>query len=380
MTQRLRRWRLVLGGDDADGTGQALDGDDVGRDGTLAALYDSDRRGGLGRSAPQAVRWLGDIRTYFPTTVVQVLQRDAIDRLGLTELLLEPELLDALEPDVNLAATLVSLRDGVPDHARESARRVIQGVTDDLTRRLADSARQSIRGSLNRASRTSRPRPGDIDWARTVTANLKHYQPAHRTVIPEKLIGFGRRNRTIERELVLVVDQSASMARSVVYASVFAAALAGVPALATRVIAFDTSVVDLTAELDDPVDLLFGMQLGGGTDIAGAIAYAETKITNPSATILVLLSDLYEGGDAEALIRRMGRLTRAGVRAVALLALDDDGAPASDHTVADALADLGIPAFACTPDKFGELLAAAVDGRDLGRWAATEGLTTAAPT
>ena len=367
--ERLRRWRLVLGGEDADGTGSELAGDDVRRDEVLGQLYDAERRGGLAASSPRVARWLGDIRTYFPTSVVQVLQHDAMDRLGLRQLLLEPELLATVQPDVALVGTLVGLGRAIPEHSRETARAVVRQVVRDLEQRLAAPTRQAVVGALDRAARSRRPRASDIDWNRTIAANLSHYQPEYRTVIPERLVGHGRRAQQVQREVVLCIDQSGSMAASVVYASVFGAVLASLRAVRTRLVVFDTTVVDLTEQIDDPVDVLFGVQLGGGTDIAGALGYCESVITRPADTILVLISDLYEGGVQEELLRRSASLVESGVRMVALLALSDQGTPVYDHDNAAALHQLGVPAFACTPDLFPDLMAAAIQKRNLTAWA-----------
>jgi len=374
---RLRRWRLVLGGAD-DGTGEPLAGDDAKMDAALGALYDSTgsggdperlsrrRSGGLGASAPGVARWLGDIRTFFPVSVVQVMQKDAIDRLGLTRLLLEPEMLDAVEPDVHLAGTLLSLNKVMPDQARETARTIVRTVTRDLERRLAQRTKAAVAGALNRASRTSRPRrPSDIDWDRTIRANLRHYLPERRTIVPERLTGYARKQQAIARDVILCLDQSGSMAASVVYAGVFGAVLASVRSLRTSVVAFDTAVVDLTDKLSDPVEVLFGTQLGGGTDINRAIAYCQRLITRPASTILILVSDLFEGGNADEMLHRVADLTAAGVQVIALLALSDDGAPGYNHDIAAALAELGVPAFACTPDAFPDLMAAAIERRPL---------------
>ncbi len=331
---------------------------------------DGPRQAGLGASAPQVARWLSDIRTFFPVSVVQVMQKDAIERLGLNRLLLEPELLEAVEPDVHLVGTLLSLSRVLPEKARESARAVIAAVTSDLERRLAQRTRSAVTGALNRANRTNRPRrPADIDWDRTIRANLRHYLPRERTVVPERLVGYARKRQAVERDVIVCLDQSGSMASSVVYAGVFGAVLASVRSLRTSVVAFDTAVVDLTEQLSDPVDVLFGIQLGGGTDINRALAYCQQLITRPASTILILVSDLFEGGDQEAMLRRVADLTAAGTQVIALLALSDDGAPGYDHEVAAALAELGVPAFACTPDSFGDLMAAAIERRDLAEWA-----------
>src|SRR3954447_14084839 len=371
--ERLRRWRLVLGGEEADGTGVSLSGRDQGMDAALEAVY-GERRGGLGGSAPTVARWLGELRTHFPSGVVSVVQQDAIDRLGLERLLLEPELLDAVTPDVNLVATLMSLRDALPADSREAARRVVRQVVQDIERRLADRTRAAARGALDRSTRTSRPRHQEIDWDRTIRANLRHYQPELRTVIPERLVGHGRRRRSLAAELILCLDQSGSMAASVVHAGVLGGSLASLPTLQTKVIAFDTAVVGLTDELGDPVDVLFGIQLGGGTDIDQALGYCQTLVTHPAKTVLILVSDLYEGGSADSMLRRAASLLRAGVRLIVLLALSDDGAPAYDHHLAAQVAALGAPVFACTPDRFPDMLAAALEGRDVTAWAADEGI------
>jgi hypothetical protein len=378
VTDRLRRWRLVLGGDDADGTGVDLGDIDRAVDGALAALYESDRKAGLGSSAPSVARWLGDIRTFFPQSVVRVLQRDALARLDLRKMLVEPELLEAVVPDVHLVASLTALAGVLPARVRESARRVVRRVVDELAARLEQPLRQAVAGSLARSERTRRPRPGDLDWERTIRANLRHYQPPWRTVLPVLRIGRGRR-RSALRDVILCVDQSGSMAASVVYSGIFAAVLAALPALTTRLVVFDVNVVDLTPALADPVDVLFGVQLGGGTDINRALAYCQSLVTRPRDTVLVLVSDLFEGGDREALLRRVAGLVGAGVQVIALLALSDEGAPAYDHALAAELAALDVPAFACTPDRFPDLMGAALAGRAVDEWAASVGIAVARP-
>ena len=376
---RLRRWRLVLGGEQ-DGTGIELAGRDAQIDRALAALYGSqgERGAGLDPSAPNVARWLGDIREYFPSSVVRVMQQDAIERLDLHELLLEPELLEAVEADVHLVGTLLSLNHVIPARTRETARAVVRKVVDELERRLEQRTRAAVSGALDRAARTRRPRRlADVDWNRTIRANLRHYQPSQRTVIAETLIGYGRRRQAVERDVILCIDQSGSMASSVVYSSVFAAVLASLRSLRTSLVVFDTAVVDLTPELHDPVEVLFGTQLGGGTDINQALAYCEGLVGQPDDTILVLISDLLEGGDQTALFRRAASLVASGVTLVTLLALSDDGAPAYDHVNAQAFAALGSPVFACTPDQFPDLMAAAIERRDLTAWAAGEGIVAA---
>jgi hypothetical protein len=385
--ERLKRWRMVLGEDSAATTGCTLDGSDLEIDGALAALYGdggaggnsrggADRRGGLGGSAPRVARWLGDIRKYFPTSVVQVLQKDALERLDLRIMLTQPELLKAVEPDVHLVANLLALRSVLPAGTRETARMVVQNVVDALLKKLANPLRQAVLGSLNRASRNGRPRTAEIDWNRTIRANLRHYQAEFNTVIPETRIGYARKRQSL-REIVLCVDQSGSMASSVVYAGIFGAVLASLPAVSTRVVVFDTAVVDLTDDLQDPVDLLFGTQLGGGTDINRALAYCQGLIRQPGDTILILITDLFEGGDSQEMLKRLAMLVGTGVLVVGLLALNDEGSPCYDHNHSAALAAMGIPVFACTPDLFPDLMAAAISRQDLAQWAAAREITVA---
>ncbi len=378
-SERQRRWRLVLGSGPADGIGISLGLEDATADAALAALYDSPRKGALGPSCPNVPRWLGDIRKYFPKSVVQVMQRDALERLELHSMLTEPETLEAIQPDVHLVSTLLSLRGVLPARTKETARLVVRKVVDDLLARLSQPLRQAINGALNRAARNRRPRHSEIDWHRTIRANLKHFQPDYGTIIPETRVGFGRK-RTSMRDVILCIDQSGSMAASVVYASVFGAVMASLPAVRTSLVVFDTSVVDLTDELDDPVELLFSTQLGGGTDINRAVRYCESIVANPSDTILVLISDLFEGGVESELLKRAASLVSSGVQFIALLALSDEGAPALDQRVAAALSALGVPSFACSPDNFPDLMAAAIQRRDLNQWAAERGIVASRKT
>lgn len=379
---RETRWRLILGGNAP--TTQGLSDRARRLDGALTALYGAQpgtrRAGSLGRSQPKVSAWLDDIREFFPSQVVQVIQKDAFERLGLDRMLLEPEFLAAVTPDVHVLATLISLRNAVPAKSKEAARRIVEQVVRDLLERLETRTMQSLRGALNRTRRTRRPRLADVDWARTINANLRHYQPAYRTVIPETLIGFARRRQHSELDqVILCVDQSGSMATSVIYASIFAAVMASIPTLDLRLVAFDSEPVDLSDVLDDPVELLFGIQLGGGTDIDHALAYCETLVRVPTKTHLVLISDLIEGGDQESMRGRAARLIASGVRMVTLLALSDEGRPTFDTDNARFLASLGSPVFGCTPEQFPELMATALRGGDIAAWTSEEEIERVRP-
>lgn len=366
-TEYLKRWRLILGGDESDGTGISLSVEEQRLDRSLQAVYDSDRRGGLGSSAPKVSRWLGDIREFFPQTVVQVIQRDAIKRLHLDSLLTEKEMLATVVPDVHLVATLMSLSHTIPEKNKEMARQVVRKVVDELLRKLSAPTQQAITGALNRSSRRRNPRYNEIDWKTTIVKNLKNYQPQYKTIIPEIRIGYGRKRKAL-KDIILCLDQSGSMGTSVIYSGIFGSVLASLPAVNTRMVVFDTAVVDLTDDLQDPVDLLFGVQLGGGTDIARALTYCQGIIIRPQDTVLVLVTDLYEGGNEQEMRKRFASIVASGVQLIVLPALNDDGAPSYDKSHAEFLATLGVPTFACTPDKFPELMAAALSKQDIGMW------------
>jgi Mg-chelatase subunit ChlD len=375
MDPHLRKWRMILGGDQNDGTGQTLQDVDLQIDKTLSALYDAERTGGLGPSSPNVSRWLGDIRTYFPNTVVKVMQQDALKRLNLTSMLLEKEMLENVEPDVHLVATLMTLSRVIPSKTKDTARQVVRRVVEDLLKKLSQPTEQAILGSLNRSTRNRRPRHNEINWHITILKNLKHYQPEYKTIVPEIRIGYGKRRRSL-KDVILCLDQSGSMGTSVIYSGIFGAVMASLPAIQTRMVVFDTNVVDLTEELDDPVELLFGVQLGGGTDINRALTYCQQIVQRPSDTVLVLITDLFEGGSNDEMRKRAKTLTEAGVQIIVLLALNDEGSPSYDHGNAEYMASLGIPVFACTPDKFPDMMAAALSKQDVAMWAAKEDLVT----
>ncbi|MCC6775724.1 MAG: VWA domain-containing protein [Hyphomicrobiales bacterium] len=381
--ERRRRWRLVLGGDEDEGE---LSEQDQRIDRALSALYGrsgspSNRKSGLGGSAPRVARWLDDIRELFPTPVVQVIQRDALERLNLKALMLQPELLDALEADVHLVADLISLRSAIPVKAKETARAVVRKVVDDLMQQLTPVTAEAVRGAARRGKRTHRPRLSDIDWPRTIQANLRHWQPDLQTLVPERLVGLARQSKTRADldSVILCVDQSGSMAPSVVYASIFAAVMASLPVIETKLVCFDTAILDLSDELADPVEVLFGVQLGGGTDINAALAYCADLVTQPTKTHLVLISDLYEGGNAEEMQQRAAGLIASGVNVIVLLALSDSGRPGYHGEHAQALAAMGCPVFACTPDRFPDLMAQALERRDIQQWAASRDIALVRP-
>ena len=377
----LVKWRLLLGGGEADGTGCPLDGSLKSLDATLGALYDFNAKKGFDypaekgpgsrqKSQPQVARWLGDIRKYFPQSVVKVLQNDAMKEPQLKEkMMFEPEILEQAEADVHLVATLMELGKLIPSKTKETARRVVKKVVDELMQRLEQKVISSITGALDKSQINRRPKYNEINWNATIRKNLKHYQAEYKTIIPETRLGYGRKSRKSLKDIVLCIDQSGSMGTSIVYSGIFGAVMASIPTVRTKMLVFDTQVADLTEELKDPVDLLFGVQLGGGTDINLALQKSQDLITKPSDTILVLITDLYEGGNVHEMHRRAEELVASGVQVICLLALNDDGSPSYDAGNAQKFAQIGIPVFACTPDQFPELMSAAIKNEDLNVWA-----------
>lgn len=387
--ERGRRWRLVLGQDqDAqesqiseglDGEGNPQEGltpEDQKLDQALEKLYGDSEDGDLGDSAPDIARWLGDIRGYFPEAVVRILQRDALQRFKLRRVLDEPELLAQIDPDVNLVADIMALRKVMPQKTKETAKVVVRQVVEALKEKLTYPLEQAVKGSLNRATRTRRPRYKEINWQRTIYRNLKHYQPDYKTVIPETLVGYGRKRASL-RDIIICLDTSGSMAASVVYGSIYASVLATIPAVTTRLVLFDTAVVDVSDQLHDPVEMIFGIRLGGGTNVDRAVGYCQSLITRPKDTILVLITDLFEGGSKENLLKRIRNLVADEVQIVILLALSDKGTPRFNRDLAQDFVNLGIPSFACTPDQFPDLMSAVLEERDIRYWAAVQGIVTA---
>ena len=372
--ERDRRWRLAIGVES-----EALGAEDRKLSLALSALYgddSDDKKGpvGFGRSNPKALSsWMGDIRAYFPAPVVQIVQRDAFSRLNLKQMLMEPEFLASVEKDINLMADLISLKSVMPDKSKEMARAVIANIVAQLVAKLEAKTAEAIRGAVDRSQRTFHPRDRDIDWPRTITANLRNYQPEYGTVVPEKLVGFRRKTRRLVDldEVVLCVDQSGSMTTSVIYASIFSAVMASLPVVSTKLVCYDTTVVDLTDQLADPVDMLFGIQLGGGNDDDPALAYSANLIERPSKAHFIWISDLYVGGEANSMLQRLAALVRSGVNVIVLLALTDQGRPSYNHAMAAQVAALGIPCFACTPDQFPDMMAAALRRDDIATWAAS---------
>ena len=393
--EQLGRWRLILGKDAQESlggmarSGLALSAEQLEMDEALEAIYSSEsdeeisreewesstegRKHGAvkGRSFPRVAKWLDQIRNFFPSDCVVLLQKDAIERRGMKELLFEPEMLAKVEPSIDLASTVLSLKNLVPEKAKAAARHLVRQVVEELRKRLESKFAQAIRGALDRNRHSPFRSLPNLDWKRTIRRNLKNYNPDLKVIIPEQTFFFSRQQRHAEWNVIIAMDQSGSMHASLIYGGIMGAILASMPALETHVVAFNhEDVVDLTEHCSDPVDLLFGVQLGGAEDYWKATCYCERFMHTPAKTLYILLADLYDTSPNESrFVKRMEFLLESGVTAVGLLAISDQGQPSYNANLAEKLAKLGMPCFGCVPDKLPDLLAAVLKGQDLHKFA-----------
>jgi hypothetical protein len=387
---QLARWRLILGKSAEEplqlmgnfGDQPILAGELSELDEALEAIYTSDEIerseweapidgrphvASGGRAFPRVAKWLDQIRTFFPKDIVVLLQKDAIERRGLKELLLEPEILANVEPSLDLAATVLAMKNMVPERAKAAARELVRRVVEDVRKQLESQLTQAIRGALLRNRQSPFRSLPNLDWPRTIRRNIRNYQPELKTIIPEHLSFFGRQQRQNQWNIIIAMDQSGSMATSLIYGGIMGAILASIGAIETHVVAFnDVDVVDLTEHCADPVDLLFGVQLGGAEDYWKATCYCERFMHTPSKTLYVLLADLQDTSpNTGRFLKKMEFLLESGIKAIGLLAISDQGVPSHNEKLAGQLAAMGMPCFGCTPDRLPEMLAAVLRGGDL---------------
>lgn len=364
----LERWRLVLG-EPASGAAELGD-ESARRDAALEWLYGRDddlerrdvrrgnsRTGGDGPSVLTTVDWLDDINRLFPKETVERLQRDAVERYEITEIVTDPEVLRTVEPSQSLLRAVLQTKHLMNPEVLRLARRIVEAVVRDLMEKMATDVRRAFTGT--RARRPSRWRQArDFDVTKTLRANLGHYRPDERRLYIETPHFFSRTKKQTEQwQIILLVDQSGSMTNSVIHSAVTAACLWGLPGVRTHLVAFDTEVVDLTSEVDDPVELLMKVQLGGGTDIARAVRYGASLIEQPRRAIVALISDFYEGGDQNSLVRTVRQLVEQGTKVLGLAALDEQANPDYDREMGQRLADVGAAMGAMTPGQLAQFVA-----------------------
>ena len=379
---RLRRWRLILGSEaqkrmEGMGYGSDLSQEDLMMDTALDAIYNRDMKfgfgggAGKGASSPQISRWLGDVRTLFDKDIVKIIQSDAMERCGLKQLIFEPELLENIEPDMHMASMILTLKDQIPKQSKENAREFIRKIVEQINALLETDLKRAVTASINRKLHSPIPSASALDFQTTIRKGIKDYNTKLKKIIPQKYYFFERSATTAANKytVILDIDQSGSMGESVIYSSIMSCILASMSAIKTKVVAFDTNIVDLSEKCEDPIDLLFGFTLGGGTDIEKSIKYCTKYIENPKKTIFFLISDLEEGGNRAGLLRRLTQMKEDGVIVICLLAISDSGKPYYDANMAQRIANNGIPCFAAAPQMLPRLLEKAMKNEDMSEFA-----------
>lgn len=363
-SRTLARWRLVLGKyaqqrlpelGDYGRQDRALDYL-YGREYQGRGLRDTAGPGSLEASQPTLVTWLGEVRELFPRETVEVIEKHALDRYGMTELVTDPQTLERLEPNQQLLRTLLTLRHHLHGEVLALARRIIRQVVEEIRRELESEVRQTLSGRLNRLRHSPLAIAQNFDAKGTVRENLKHFDRERGQLVIEQLRFFERNTRRLPWDIILCVDQSGSMADSVIHSAVMAGILAALPAFRVRLVVFDTAVVDLSEHADDPVETLMSVQLGGGTDIGQAVRYCGQLVENPQRTVLVLVTDFCEGASAGELVRAIKKLAEARVKLLGLASLDSQAHPVYDRQMAERLADCGMEIAALTPQKLAHWL------------------------
>lgn len=367
------RWRLVLGRYAqkrlAPGCADCGQGGHADRmDATLEYLYGREyesrglrpeteiKPGSLEDSVPTLVDWLGEVRDLFPRETVEVIEKHALDRFGLVELVTDPETLERLEPSEDLLKTLLALEGQLGPEVLEIARRIIWQVVEELRQRLEMEIRRALAGRLSQHRHSPIAIAANFDALGTIRRNLKNYDPERQQIVLADPRFFERNTRRLPWDVIICVDQSGSMVGSVIHSAVMAGILAGLPTFRVRLVVFDTNVVDLTSQADDPVEVLMQVQLGGGTDIARAVRYCSQLVENPDRTVLVLVTDFCEGGPPGDLVQAVASLAESRVRLLGLAALDGDAHPHYDRTMAQRLADRGMEIAALTPGQLASWL------------------------
>ncbi|MCA6973338.1 VWA domain-containing protein [Pectobacterium carotovorum] len=364
-----KRWRLILGhyADEALGKA-AFDAHDLKVERTLDYLYrreyqrrglkqEGGRHGSLDQSQLTAVNWLNQARKLFPSSTFERMQSQAIERYEISHLFNDPQALQAMEPTPALAKALLSLRGRMNEETREAVRDIIRKVVDEILRTLRPTFTNALTGRRNRFRRSPVASSQNFDWRATIAANLKHFDREKNRLVIETPHFNSRMQRHMPWDVILCVDQSASMSSSVMYAAVCASILAALPAVRVSLIVFDTQVVDLSHLAHDPVDVLMTVQLGGGTNITKAMQYCEQQVQNPKRTIVTLISDFEEGGALNRLLSCVQRMHSQQITLLGLAALDDAAQPVYDTAIGQKLADRGMHVAALTPEHFAQWLA-----------------------
>jgi Mg-chelatase subunit ChlD len=373
-TGQLNRWRLILGSYSRNqigfGDGASLENgiSCMDLEEALDFLYhreqgeDVRRQGGTEASRLTAATWITRIRKLFPKETVEILERHALDRYGMTELLTDREVLEKLEPNQELLKTILQLKHLMKGDVLDTARRIVKQVAEEIAKKLNQDIRKSLLGKIDRNSSSPVRSIRNLDIRKTIQRNLKHYDRENNRLLLEQVYFNGRTRKYSQWRVVIAVDESGSMLDSVIHSAVMAGIFAKLPMLDTKLVIFDTQVVDLSSHLEDPVATLMSIQLGGGTFITGALQYCETLIDHPHRTMVVLVSDLCEGGSVSALLGVSRGIIESGAKLICLTALDMEANPVYDRHTAQKLADLGAHVGAMTPEALGDFMGKIMNG------------------
>ena len=366
----VNRWRLVLG----SGSERSLDfGGSAGEirrymdmEQLLDYLYSGaqgddvrqsrGRQGGTGDSQLTAAKWITRVRELFPKSAAEVIQRHALEEFGMTELLTDKNILESMKPDMQLLKTVLQLKHLMHGEVLEVARRVARQVADELRQKLENSTRSAITGKLDRSQRSPVRSSRNIDMKKTIRRNLKNYDKEHEQLVLQDIYFGSRIKKYNKKTVIIAVDESDSMLGSVIYSAVMAQIIAGMSFADIRLVIFDTNVVDLSSEADDPAQVIMSIQLGGGTDIGKALGYCETLITAPHETCVICVTDLYEGGSRGRLLNTARSIIGSSAKLSFLTALDEGSEPVFDKKLGQELADIGAFVGALTPDRLGEYI------------------------
>jgi Mg-chelatase subunit ChlD len=387
-TRAVGRWRLVLGKDaEAEGLTLGLDPQMQRIEALVGFLFEGEagggtgsgaggaggrgggagggsggRQGGSGGSALTVPTWIDEVSELFPRSAQEVLHRELVRRRGIRELLDQPELLDKVEPNVELVKTLLTHKDLLNENTRGLARRIIEKVVEELKQRMQVAVETAISGALRRDRHSPRKVYRNLDLRTTLRRNLEHYDRESGRLLVDRVYYFAAERRRRPWHVVIAVDQSGSMLDSAVFSAVMASIFYELPAVRTSLFLFDTQVVDLSDQVGQPVDVLMKVQLGGGTNIAQALRYAAQLVRQPARTIVVLITDFFEGGREDDLVRQTEEMAQAGVRMIGLGALGYDARPAYNRTTAKKLRKVGMDILVCTPEKLAECMARIIRG------------------
>lgn len=361
----LNRWRLVLGKYSADqisftsGELNYMEMEDV-----LDYLYSreygdeqeirKERSGGSGESQLTIPSWLHQVKKLFPKRTVEIMERHALEKYGMTELLTDPEVLQKLEPNKELLKTILELKHMMKGEVLSVARDIVRKVAEEISRKLEQEVRASFFGRINRNSSSPVKSARNLDIKKTIRMNLKNYDQENKQLVLKDVYFNSRMKKYNPWRMIICVDESGSMLDSVIYSAIMAGIFAKLPMLDTKLVIFDTSVVDLSGYVEDPVETLMSVQLGGGTNIAGALGYCEGLIDFPFRTMIILVTDLYEGGSYHLLYSTAKGIIESGSKLVVLTALDQEAVPNYDRNAAAVLADMGAFVGAMTPEELAE--------------------------